>query len=101
MLDNISLKVYIQNKVTHKGNRKEELLMYKNLIRILNEKRITMKSYAEFLGVSEKTVQNKIYGRTDFTLSEAIKTCSLICPEYKLDFVFEKDEMDAPIAEAV
>lgn len=75
--------------------------MYKNLLRILNEKRITMKSYAEFLGVSEKTVQNKIYGRTDFTLSEATKTCSLICPEYNFDFVFERAELDEPIAEAV
>ena len=75
--------------------------MYKNLVRILSEKRITMKSYAEFLGVAEKTVQNKVYGRTDFTLSEAMRTSSVICPEYKLDFVFEKDELDVPIAEAV
>ena len=60
-----------------------------------------MKSYEECLGVAEKTVQNKVYGRTDFTLSEAMRTCSVICPEYKLDFVFEKDELDVPIAEAV
>lgn len=80
---------------------KEKFKMYKNLVRILSEKRITMKSYAEFLGVAEKTVQNKVYGRTDFTLSEAMRTCSVICPEYKLDFVFEKDELDVPIAEAV
>lgn len=63
--------------------------MYKNLLEILSKKKITMKAYAEFLGVSEKTVQNKIYGRTEFTLSEATKTCSLICPEYRMDFVFE------------
>lgn len=66
--------------------------MYKNLVKILNEKKITMKAYAEFLGISEKTVQNKIYGRTEFTLGEATKTCSFICPEYKLDFVFERSE---------
>lgn len=66
--------------------------MYKNLIRILNEKKITMKAYAEFLNISEKTVQNKIYGRTEFTLGEAIKTCSFICPEYRMDFVFERTE---------
>lgn len=68
--------------------------MYKNLLEILNKKKITMKAYAEFLGVSEKTVQNKIYGRTEFTLSEATKTCSIIAPEYKLDFVFEKAEVE-------
>lgn len=42
--------------------------MYKNLVKILNEKKITMKAYAEFLGISEKTVQNKVYGRTEITL---------------------------------
>lgn len=66
--------------------------MYKNLTNILNKKRITMKAYAEFLGKSEKTVQNKIQGKTDFTLGEAMKTCAIICPEYKMDFVFEKSE---------
>lgn len=69
--------------------------MYKNLAKILADKKITMKAYAEFLNVSEKTVQNKIYGRTEFTLGEAVKTCSFICPEYKLDFAFEKSEESA------
>lgn len=68
--------------------------MYKNLVKILSDKKITMKGYAEFLGISEKTVQNKIYGRTEFTLGEAVKTCSYICPEYKMDFVFEKVQED-------
>lgn len=67
--------------------------MYKNLVKILTDRKITMKAYAGLLGVSEKTVQNKIYGRTDFTLEEAMKTCSIVCPEYKLDFVFEKSEI--------
>lgn len=67
--------------------------MYKNLARILTDKKITLKSYADFLGVSEKTVQNKIHGKTEFTLGEAVKTCSFICPEYKMDFVFEKAEV--------
>lgn len=69
--------------------------MYKNLVKILNEKKITMKAYAEFLGVTEKTVQNKIQGKTEFTLSEATKTCTIICPEYKMDYVFAADEVAA------
>lgn len=69
--------------------------MYKNLVKILSDKKITMKGYAEFLGISEKTVQNKIYGRTEFTLGEAMKTCSYICPEYKMDFVFERVQEDS------
>lgn len=66
--------------------------MYKNLVKILSEKKITMKAYAEFLEISEKTVQNKIYGRTEFTLREVTRTCSFICPEYKMDYVFEREE---------
>lgn len=46
--------------------------MYKNLMKILTDKKITMKAYAEFLGVSEKTVQNKAYGKTEF-IEEAAK----------------------------
>lgn len=69
--------------------------MYKNLLEILKKKKITMKAYSEFLGVSEKTAQNKVYGRTEFTLNEATKTCSFIAPEYKLDFIFEKEDMAA------
>lgn len=66
--------------------------MYKNLARILQDKKITMKAYAEFLGVSEKTIQNKMNGKTDFTLTEALKTCNIICREYNMDFVFERTE---------
>lgn len=68
--------------------------MYKNLANILNDKNVTMKAYAEFLDVSEKTVQNKMKGITDFTLGEAMKTCAVICPEYKMDYVFEKREVE-------
>lgn len=71
---------------------KGEITMYKNLVKILNEKKITMKAYAEFLGITEKTVQNKVYGRTEFTLGEATRTCTFICPEYKMDYVFERTE---------
>lgn len=74
--------------------------MYRNLLRMLSDRRITMRAYAEFLGVSEKTVQNKVYGRTDFTLGEAIKTCSVICPEYKLDYIFQKADEENEAAEA-
>lgn len=63
--------------------------MYKNLIKIINDKKITMKAFAQFLGVTEKTVQNKIQGKTEFTLGEAKRICEIICPEYKLDYVFD------------
>ena len=65
--------------------------MYKNLVEILKRKGITIKAYAELLGISEKSAQNKIYARTEITLGEALKTCALM-PEYKMDYVFAMEE---------
>lgn len=70
--------------------------MYINLPRLLKEKNISMKAYASFLGISERTLQNKAHGQSDFTMGEAIKTCTIIFPEYKMDYVFKKEE---PLAE--
>ena len=58
--------------------------MYKNLVEILKRKGITIKAYAELLGISEKSAQNKIYARTEFTLGEAVKTCAVM-PECTRD----------------
>ena len=57
--------------------------MYKNLVEILKRKGITNKAYADYLGITEKTVWNKLQGKTEFTLGEALKTCALM-PEYKM-----------------
>lgn len=66
--------------------------MYKNLRNALFQKNITIKQYAEFLGVGEKTVQNKINGITDFTYKEFRKTCTMIFPEYNTDFLFTDEQ---------
>ena len=51
--------------------------MYDNLRIALQQKGISIKQYAEVLGIGEKTVQNKLTGRTDFTYPEFRKTCAL------------------------
>ena len=56
--------------------------MYKNLVEILKRKGITNKAYADYLGITEKTVWNKLQGKTEFTLGEALK----------MDYVFEMEE---------
>ena len=66
--------------------------MFKNLKKILDDKGITIKAYADFLGVSEKTAHNKIQGKTDFSYTEVAKTCAIICPEYRLEYAFEVDK---------
>lgn len=62
----------------------------KNLKDLLNSKNISLRSYAEFLGVSEKTIQNKINGNSDFLYSEVEKTKQLLFPEYELAYLFKR-----------
>lgn len=64
--------------------------MFKNLRNALSDKGITLKAYAEFLGVTEKTIQNKMNGKTEFTLAEAVKTSNFLLPEYRLDYLFAR-----------
>lgn len=62
----------------------------KNLKDCLSSKNISLRSYAEFLGVSEKTAQNKINGRSDFLYSEVEKTKRLLFPEYEISYLFKR-----------
>ncbi len=63
--------------------------MYKNLEAVLRTKNISNKQFADILGISEKSVTNKISGRTDFTLPEFQKTCILL-KEYDSNWLFEE-----------
>jgi DNA-binding XRE family transcriptional regulator len=65
--------------------------MYQNLEQAMNRKHITHKMLAAILGVSSKTLQNKMQGRTDFTLPE-VQTILELFPQYKLSYLFEKSE---------
>ena len=67
--------------------------MFINLKKALEGKNISMKSFAAIIGVSEKSAQNKIYGRTEFTLSE-VETTLRLFPEFTLKFLFQKDEKE-------
>lgn len=61
--------------------------MFSNLRTALQQKGVSIKQYAEVLGVGEKTAQNKLAGRTDFTYPEFKKTCALLF-EYNADYLF-------------
>ena len=66
--------------------------MMRNLEGLLFNKGISKKSYAELLGVTEKTLRNKMSGHTEFCHSEIRKTCELLFPEYKFDYIFAEVE---------
>ncbi len=63
--------------------------MFNNLRTALRQKGISVRQYAEILGIGEKTAQNKLTGRTDFTYPEFRKTCTLLY-EYNADYLFQK-----------
>ena len=54
----------------------------------LQDKNITLKAYAEFLGITEKTLQNKLNGISPFTYPEASKTKKELLPEYDIEYLF-------------
>lgn len=67
--------------------------MLVNLRNVLNRKGISVKQYADVLGVGEKTVRNKMSGVTDFTYTEFKKTCTML-PEYNADYLFSQETTD-------
>lgn len=59
-----------------------------NVKNVLTSKKISNKAIAALLGVSEKTLANKMTGQTDFTYPEACKIKRELCPEYDFEFLF-------------
>lgn len=68
--------------------------MLANLKKALESKGISMKAYAKVLGISQKTLWNKINEETAFTYPEVRKTKSELLSEYDSDYLFkpERDE---------
>ena len=63
-----------------------------NVQKALVAKNVSMKALAQFLGVTEKTVQNKIQGDTDFTFPEAMRIKRDLLPEYEYDYLFATED---------
>lgn len=66
--------------------------MYKNLKKLLDDRKISSAMLAAQLGVTPKTAYNKINGKVDFYYSEVTKVMELF-PEYSMNYVFENDGM--------
>lgn len=62
----------------------------KNLKRALLDRKISIKEFADFLGVCEKTARNKLDGETEFTYSEFKKICKLLFPTYNPEYLFDE-----------
>ena len=62
--------------------------MFINLRKALDRRCISLREYADFLGISEAAVQDKLEGGKDFTYWEFRRTRDLLLPEYNADFLF-------------
>ena len=58
--------------------------------RYLDVKGVTVKGCADLLGVTEKTMYNKLSEATDFTYGEVCKL-KTIFPEYDMDYLLGTD----------
>lgn len=68
--------------------------MLTKLRRALDSKGISLKAYAAVLGVSEKTIWNKINEETPFTYPEVRKTKTELLPEYDSEYLFKPDGIE-------
>lgn len=91
ILDILRLRVYIGKRKLPVGVERGKD-MFDNLRTALQRKGISVKQYADVLCVGEKTVQNKLAGRTDFTYPEFRKTCALLF-EYNADYLFAENKV--------
>ena len=56
----------------------------------LDARGITQKSCAELLGITEKTLYNKMVGASEFTYNE-VKRLRAFLPEYNIDYLLAED----------
>lgn len=69
--------------------------MLYNLANALRTKKITQSAVARTLGITDKTLTNKLNGVTSFTVDEAFIINKNFLPEFTMDYLFATDEKGA------
>lgn len=64
------------------------------LRKVLDTKGISVKGCADILGITEKTMRNKLGEETEFTYGEVRKLKTML-PEYDIDYLLSRDETAA------
>lgn len=65
--------------------------MYRELLGEMMKRGITRKQLAKKIGISDKTIRNKISGRTDFNWSEVQAIRDIVAPDFSIEELFKKD----------
>ena len=68
-----------------------EVIILIRLRQALDARGITQKSCAELLGITEKTLYNKLTGVSEFTYSE-VKRLRAFLPEYNIDYLLSSEQ---------
>lgn len=66
--------------------------MYSLLKGTIRNAKLTITALAEKIGITEKTLRNKLNGETDFTWSEALAIRNIIDPKLSVEQLFKKDD---------
>ena len=70
---------------------------YKGIYPLLNkkleEKDVKRPQLSNEMGITQKSLFNKLNGKTEFTLSEAIKIKELVAPGESLEKLFKRNEI--------
>lgn len=66
--------------------------MLANLNNELRRKNITQNAVARMIGVTDKTLTNKLSGATEFTVNEAFLIRKNLLPEFTMDYLFATDD---------
>lgn len=70
---------------------KEVEIVFANLIVELKKHKYSQRGLAKYIGISESSMHNKIYGQKQFTLKEA-KAIQKVFEGCTLDYLFEETE---------
>lgn len=68
--------------------------MYPELIGEMAKRRLTRTTVAKKIGISPRTLYSKLYGETDFTLSEANEIHAAFFQDMDKEFLFARAEQD-------
>lgn len=65
--------------------------MYGNLIGEMAKRRLESSALAELLKLHRNSIYNKLYGRSDFTVSEAFSIHDRFFPDVDMRFLFTRN----------
>lgn len=72
-------------------------MYYRNLRAEMARANITVAILAPKIGVSEKTLRNKLNGKTDFTWPEALAIRRLVNPEVGIEEMFIRSDPEKEV----